>query len=393
MSPIRTILHIDMDAFFASVEQLDNPALRGKPVIVGAPRDKRGVVAAASYEARAYGVHSAMPSREAGRLCPEGVFVPPRMERYEQASRHVFSILERFTPLIEPLSIDEAFLDVTGATRLFGTGPEIARKIRAAIGSETGLTASVGVAGNKFLAKLGSEMNKPDGLTIVPTDPDGIRRFLAPLPVRELWGVGEVTCRTMEEAGLLTVGDLQRASVDQLAGVVGRRAAEDFKALAAGDDDREVELEREDKSMSRENTFDVDCSDYGLVESTLLDLVDNVGARLRDDGRYAELAKVKVRWKGFETITRQKALVPACCDDFGLREAAMALWKSVDASRPVRLIGFGVSRLLPSVSRQMGLFGGHVNGVFKRETLSRTVDGIRRRFGQNAIKRGTNIAG
>ncbi|OGV72699.1 MAG: hypothetical protein A2340_05380 [Lentisphaerae bacterium RIFOXYB12_FULL_60_10] len=387
MTKLRTILHLDMDAFFASVEQLDHPAWRGKPVIVGAAGDKRGVVAAASYEARVFGVHSAMPSREAARRCPHAIFTPPRGERYEAVSRQVFAILEQFTPLVEPLSIDEAFLDVTGAARLFGDGPCVAERIRERILAETHLTASVGVATNKFLAKLASDLNKPDGITVVPVDPDAIRAFLAPLPVRKLWGVGAVTGRLLESAGLRTIGDVQGCGHSRLAALLGRDAARDLQALSRGEDDRSLELSREEKSISREHTFDQDCEQARVVEAMLIDLVEDVGIRLRAGGYYAECVRIKVRWSGFETLTRQRQLPAPVCDDFTLRDLAHALWREVGMRRPVRLIGFGVSRLVESVSRQIPLFEADDADTRRRERLSRTVDGLRRRFGKDVLRR------
>jgi len=240
MTASRTILHVDMDAFFTSVEQRDRPELRGRPVVVGAPGDQRGVVAAASYEARRYGIHSAMPSREARRLCPDAVFLPVDGRRYSAASRQVFAILRRFTPFLEPLSIDEGFLDVTGSAALFGSGPQIARRIKDAIARETGLSASVGVAPNKFLAKLASDLRKPDGLTVVPESPEAIAAFLAPLPVGRVWGVGTVTRGRLEAAGIRTIGDLQCAPAARLARAVGRAAADDLARLARGEDAREI---------------------------------------------------------------------------------------------------------------------------------------------------------
>jgi len=230
------------------------------------------------------------------------------MRRYEQVSRQIFGVFERFTPLIEPLSLDEAFLDMTGAGRIFGDGVEIARKIRAAIKAETGLTASVGVASNKFLAKIASDMNKPDGLTVVPEEPGDIKVFLAPLPVGRLWGVGKVTQDRLERAGIMKIGDVQRVSVEELARHVGEGCAIFFKELSVGLDNRAVETVRPDQSISREHTFDVDVEDWPKVREVLVDLVEDVGRQLRESGRYAGGVQIKLRWKDFETITRQKKL-------------------------------------------------------------------------------------
>ena len=387
----RTILHVDMDAFFASVEQRDRPEYKGKPVVVGAPPDQRGVVAACSYEARRFGIHSAMPSREAGRLCPHAIFLPPNMRRYAEVSRQIGKIFERFTPLVESVSIDEAFLDVTGARSLFGDGPAIARLIQKAIRDETGLTGSVGVAPNKFLAKLASDLNKPNGLTVVPDDPAGLAAFLAPLPVGRLWGVGDKTQRLLESAGIRTIGDLRRMSGERLAALVGREAARHFARLARGEDDRDVELESEEKSISREHTFPEDASDREDIRKILVDLVEDVGTRLRAAGKYAGLARLKLRWKGFQTITRQKPFPQPACDDFTLRQHAESLFENEELIKPVRLIGFGVSNLRTTPSHQLALFDAVPGAPLKRERLSRTVDEIRRKLGPDKIRRGAAL--
>lgn len=383
----RTFLHVDMDAFYASVEQRDHPEWRGKPVVVGAPPDRRGVVAACSYEARKCGIRSAMPSREAGRLCPHAVFVPPNMQRYAAVSREVFAIFERFTPLIEPLSIDEAFLDVTGARRLFGDGPRIAALIKEAVRRETELTASVGVAPNMFLAKLCSEMGKPDGLKVAPDTDEEIRRFLAPLPVGRLWGVGPVTAQRLQSARLCTIGDLQSASADRLAGLLGTSAARHIRQLAFGHDAREVETDRREKSISREHTFDEDCRDADVLEETLCELVEDVGAQLRAAGLSASVVRLKLRWQGFVTITRQKALPQPVFDDYTLRAEALALFRAEPLAGPVRLIGVGVSRLSAGAGVQLSFLDGDSPGRERREKLSRAVDTVRQRFGSAAIGR------
>jgi DNA polymerase-4 len=386
----RVILHVDMDAFFAAVEQLDNPALRGRPVIVGTPASQRGVVAAASYEARRFGIRSAMPSGEAARRCPEAVFVVPRHARYQEISAAVFAILERFTPLVEPLSIDEAFLDVTGSQALFGSGPEIAQAIRKEIRTGTGLTASVGVATNKFLAKLASDMNKPDGITVVPTSREAVQAFLAPLPVERIWGVGVVLQRRLNQAGFATVGDLQQSTVRALEPVVGVHTAEHLLRLAYGEDSRELQPAQDEKSISKEHTFSRDVRDAERLERTLLGLVDEVGSRLRQKERYAGTVRLKLRWQSFKTITRQQPLAPPCCDDTALRAAALALLRSeiTGPHAAVRLIGFGVCDLRDCPPEQLSLFGDETADREKRERLSRSVDQLRQRFGPNAVGRG-----
>ena len=383
----RTFLHVDMDAFFAAVEQHDHPELQGKPVVVGARPDQRGVVAAASYEAREYGVHSAMPSREAGRKCPHAVFVPVNGKRYREVSRQLFAIFRRFTPFVEPLSVDEAFLDVSGAKRLLGSGVEIARRIKQCTRDECGLTASVGVAPNKFLAKLASDLEKPDGLTVVPRDPVGIRGFLSEMGVGRIWGVGTVTRSLLESAGFRTFGDIQNASEERVAAAVGKRSAKILLRLACGEDSRDIELEHEEKSISHEYTFPEDCTSAEQVQKMLCDLVEEVGCRLRAAGRYAARAHLKLRWQGFQTITRRRSLARPACDDFTLRSAALAMLANEELARPVRLVGFGVSGL-GSTSGQMTLFAAEDERVCKQERLSRAMDDLRSQFGREAVRSG-----
>jgi DNA polymerase-4 len=383
----RVFLHVDMDAFFASVEQHDNPELRGKPVIVGSPADQRGVVAAASYEARTYGIHSAMPTGEAARLCPHAVFVRPNMRRYKDVSNQMFAIFERFSPFVEPLSVDEAFLDVTGAGRLFGSGVEIGEKIRKAIHDELGLTASVGVAPNKFLAKLASDMDKPDGLTLVPFSQDAIIEFLAPLPVDRIWGVGAVTQKRLEARGICTISDLQQADLMTLVSVVGAHSAGHLQRLARGEDAREIVTEQREKSISKEHTFPKDVQDSEVLERVLLTLIDEVSETLRRKERYAGVLRLKLRWQGFKTITRQRQLRPPCCDAFSLRRAAVALLQNETISRPVRLIGIGVGHLSDRPIEQLSLFDEGAEVRQKQEALSRSVDALRLKYGSPAIGR------
>ncbi len=385
---MRTILHIDMDAFFASVEQRDNPALRGRPVVVGAAGDARGVVAAASYEARAFGIHSAMPSREAYRRCPEAVFVAPRHDHYSAVSRDVFAIFSRYTPEVEALSIDEAFLDVSGSRALFGTGAQIAEKIRTDIRQEVGLTASAGIATNKFLAKLASEMNKPDGITVVPQAPLEIQVFLAPLPVGRIWGVGPVLEAKLRARAIETIGDLQHVSPEILESIAGKHTADHLRKLALGIDLRWVETATREKSISREHTYAKDTRDIDVITRTLQQLVSHVGGRLRGAGLYAGTARIKIRWQGFQTITRQCALDPPCCDDFNLREAALRLLRSEPLRHPVRLIGFGVQDMTERPSQQLSLFGHDAQSPERRERLSRAMDHVRARFGNESIDLG-----
>ena len=395
-------LHVDMDAFFASIEQRDHPEWRGKPVIVGAPPDQRGVVSTCSYEARVFGVHSAMPSREAGRLCPHGIFVPGDHAKYAAVSRQVFDIFERFTPWVEPVSIDEAFLDVSGATTLFGPPETIAESIRAAIRKELELTASVGVAPNMFLAKLASDAHKPDGLTVVPDDPAGIRAFLDPMPVRRLWGVGGSTAERLLAFGCRTVRDLREMSEDVLASCLGSRSgAQHLRRLSRGEDDRTLTMEFQEKSISREHTYPRDEPSRAVLEATLRDIADDVGRRLRADGRRASVGRLKIRWGDFRTATRQRPFVVPTRDDLTFREMALRLLDDVYDHRPIRLIGFGVTGLLGddesvgSGATQLLLFdepsaaSPDVPVRDKRESLCRTLDDIRRRMGTDSVRLGS----
>lgn len=395
MSPTirkRIFLHVDMDAFYAAIEQRDNPAYRGKPVIVGSAPDQRGVVSTASYEARRFGVHSAMPSRTAGRLCPQGIFIPPRMSHYTTVSRELRAIFERYTPLIEPLSLDEAFLDVTGSTRLYGSGPEMAKQIQADIQRELQLTGSIGVAPNKFLAKMASDMNKPNGITIVPETPPEIRTFLAPLPIGRLWGVGPTTAKALIRGGIRTIGDLQKASRGLLEHLIGARGAEDLQALANGEDAREIEMGIRAKSISREHTFSRDEAAANVLEDTLIELVDDVAARLRADGRYAGTAKVKLRLKDFTTVVRQAPLSPPTRNGDALLVAARRLFATIARPQTVRLIGFGVSKFTDHPPAPDDLFAGDANiKTKKHENLERTVDEIRKRLGPAAIRRARQL--
>jgi nucleotidyltransferase/DNA polymerase involved in DNA repair len=396
MNPEQKIfLHVDMDAFFASVEQHDHPELKGKPVVVGAPPDQRGVVAAASYEARTFGIRSAMPSRTAYQKCPDAIFVPGNIARYKEVSREIMQVFESYTPLVQPLSIDEAFLDVTGAQRLFGDGKTIAEKIRRDILKTTGLTASVGIAPNMFLAKLASDMNKPDGITLVPFEQEALEHFLAPLPIDRMWGVGTVTQKKLLSLGLTTIGKLQQCDFNTLEKAIGQRAAEGFSRLAHGIDERGIALETEDKSISNETTFKEDATDRAQIEATYKRLIDKVGSRLRKAGFFASTVHLKLRWNDFSTITRQTRFAIPCSDDISLREIGMALLNEHLCNRPVRLIGFGVSGLTDTDApntAQLELFERPDATLHeKRSRLSHVTDDIKQRFGNQSIQRGSAI--
>ena len=397
----RAIIHLDLDAFYASVEVLDDPGLRGKPVIVGGS-ERRGVVSAASYEARKFGVHSAMPVATAKRLCPEGIFLPVRMGRYKEVSEKVFSIFRRFTPLVEPLSIDEAFLDVAGCERLFGSGEEVARKIRAAVREGTGLTVSAGVAPNKFLAKIASDFGKPDGLTVV--HPGEEVAFLTPLPVGKLWGVGKVTERELHRMGVRTIGDLRRLPAGALTRAFGA-SGEHLHRLAHGIDDRPVETESEAKSIGHEDTYDHDLRERGAMRRELLSLSDRVSARLRRHGLKGRTVALKVKYADFVQVTRAATLSDPTDDGGALYRIALDLLGNTEAgARPVRLLGISVSKLVPAAGdaktsrmEQLPLFGrpqGRVREEHrsaspeKKEKLNRAVDRIREKFGPKGIAPG-----
>lgn len=388
MHPTRSIIHLDMDAFYASVEQLDHPAYRGKPVVVGAdPRggSGRGVVAACSYEARPFGIRSAMPISRAFRACPAAIFVRPRMSRYVEMSERIFDILRTYTDLMEPLSIDEAFLDVTASQRLFGPAAEIGRKMKARIRTELGLVASIGLAPNKFLAKVGSDLGKPDGFVVVA--PGGERAFLDPLPISRLWGVGPKTEVRLREMGFQTIGQIARTSGEALEEALGQ-AGRDLWELANGRDDRPVEPEQEAKSIGAEHTFAEDTADRALLRRTLLTLADRVGHRLRRDELLAGGVTLKFRDDRFHTLTR--AVILDDPSDVGdeLFRAAWGLLGRLDwKGRQVRLLGVTATRLQPagqSAAGQLSLFGREPD---MRRSLARTVDTIQQRFGSDAITR------
>jgi DNA polymerase-4 len=376
----RTILHVDLDAFFAAVEQRDRPELRGKPVIVGGggPND-RGVVSTASYEARAFGVHSAMPLRTAGRLCPHGIFLPVDGAKYQAASRDVLAVLRRFTPLVEPISIDEAFLDVTGSRVLFGTGEEIGRRIKSEVKAAVDLTISVGVATTKLVAKIASDLRKPDGLVVVP--PGNEATFLAPLEIRRLWGVGEKSAATLREYGVRTIGDLAALPDDLLVRRFGKHGAA-LAQRARGLDDDPVGGRDAAKSIGHEHTFDVDTSDRELIERTLLAMSEGVAGRLRDSGVRASTITVKIRDTTFRTITRQRTLP----DPTDLTEPIFRT--ALDLARPevrglrIRLLGVTASGL--GEREQLALFGADDP---RRRRVTEAADLVRHRFGERAITR------
>ena len=392
------ILHLDMDAFFASVEQLDHPEWRGKPVIVGAPPDQRGVVSTCSYEARRFGVHSAMPSRTAFQLCPQGIFVPGRYARYEEISQLIRSVFYAVTPFVEMASIDEAFLDLQGVHCI--TDPvAVAGALKARIRTELGLSSSVGVASNMFLAKLASDLQKPDGLTVVPEDPEEIKKFLAPLPVRKIWGVGQKTGQVLESYGLKRIADIQKTPLAVLCKLLGSSSGEHLFALSRGQDSRQVQREpMQEKSISREETFREDCTDMEMVRHCLLGLCEEVGSRLRAAGLLAGCAQLKLRFKDFRTISRQMPVRPASQADRILLKCATSLFEQAAPKEAIRLVGFGVTQLQQPGApqqeepRQLLLFPEpekeHPASSGRDSSLDQAVDQLRQKFGSDVLKRG-----
>ncbi|HET6327083.1 MAG TPA: DNA polymerase IV [Planctomycetaceae bacterium] len=383
----RSILHVDMDAFYASVEQRDRPELRGRPVIVGG-LGGRGVVCAASYEARPFGVHSAMPTATAKRLCPHAIFLPVRMKLYAEIGRQVRDILLSFTPLVEPLSLDEAFLDVAGCEPLFGPAPAIAAQIKTRVKSETGLTASVGVAPNKFLAKLASDHGKPNGLVVVGHD--RISEFLAPLPVGRIWGVGKKAEQRLQALGIETIGQLARLAEQDLVGQFGE-LGQHFRQLANGNDNREVVRDREAKSISTETTFAKDISDRQLLRDWLLDLTDQLAARLRHAGLRARTIELKIRSSDFKTRHRAQALPEASNATDAIWQTAQLIFEQglTREMLPLRLLGVGATRLTGEAPAQRSLFDTDERD--RQHSLDRTVDAIRKQFGSSAVQRGALV--
>jgi DNA polymerase-4 len=374
----RIIIHVDMDAFYASVERLDDPALEGLAVIVGG-LGPRGVVATANYEARKYGVHSAMPMGQARRLCPHARFIRPRMDRYREKSAEVFSVFRAFTPLVEGLSLDEAFLDVTGSLRLFGGPLEIAQQIKQTIRAETGLTASVGVAHNKFLAKLASDARKPDGLLWIREEQ--VHDFLDPMPIARMWGIGRQTAPKLRAIGILTIGQLRQADTALLRPVLGHRI-EHFQGLARGADGRAVEPQRPDQSISHEVTFDADIGDGAELLAELQRQTESVAQRLRAQGLMARTVVVKIRDRDFQTVTRSRSLHACSSSTRTLYRMARALfenWRSDHRTTPLRLLGVGVTGLEPGGSGARAV-GDNLDSRGEQD-IDRVVDQINRRFG------------
>jgi DNA polymerase-4 len=382
----RSILHVDMDAFYASVEQRDHPELRGKPVIVGGGGN-RGVVAAASYEVRTFGVHSAMPTREALRRCPHAIVVAPRIGHYSAVSQQIFAVFHEFTPLVQGLSLDEAFLDVTASRGALGDAEHIAREIKRRIHERTQLTASVGVAPNKLVAKIASDLRKPDGLVVV--SPDDVRALLDPLPVRKLFGLGPKTAPRVEELGIHTLGDLHRASPARLRPIFGRYT-ERVQQRAAGIDDRPVVPDVDEKQISAEETFDTDIADRARLRAELQHLADKACSRLRARKLTGGCVTVKIRRGDFTTYTRQRAFEPRTQETRVVARIATELldaWYATQPRAALRLLGVGVSDLAEAM--QADLFAAPEST--RNRQLDAAVDEIRQKFGAVALKPASSI--
>jgi DNA polymerase-4 len=386
--PTNHILHVDMDAFYASVEQRDRPELRGKPVIVGGSAESRGVVCAASYEARKFGVHSAMPAVTARRLCPQGIFLPVRMRHYADIARQIREIMLSFTPLVEPLSLDEAYLDVHGCEHLFGPAHEIARKIKARIRSELELIASVGVAPNKYLAKLASDSSKPDGLMVI--DGERVTEFLSPLTVGRIWGIGKKGEQRLHGLGIRTIGQLAEMPVQTLTQHFGE-SGQYMWDLAHGRDDRPVVADREAKSVSTETTFAHDSADRNVLRSWLLELVEQLGQRIRQIGVRARTVELKLRSSDFRTHTRSLTLSSPTDVTDSLWKAAVELFEKRIARSllPARLLGVGASGLVREGEVQRELF--EETATEKKRSLDKAMDALRAQFGSDIISRGKRL--
>ena len=386
MTERRTILHVDMDAFYASVEQRDNPELAGKPVVVGGGSN-RGVVAAASYEVRKFGVRSAMPMVEATRRCPHLIRVPPRMSHYKAVSEQIFDVFREITPVVEGLSLDEAFLDVTGSLALHGSGPDIARRIKRTIRERTALTASVGVAENKLVAKIASDLEKPDGLVVVTAQ--NCREVLDPLPVAVIPGIGKQTLARLKKINVHTVADLRLAPDRDLEPIFGRYTQR-TRERAAGIDNRPVASDRVEKSISSEETYDVDLSDRADMERELLRLAESTAQRLRKGTLQAGTVQVKIRQSDFKTFTRQKSLQPPVNGTDQIYHAACELlgtWLGDNPDARIRLLGVGTSKLSPA--GQQDLFDASEAPVSR--PVDEAVDSIRDRFGSAAVGRARTL--
>ena len=378
------ILHIDMDAFYASVEQLDHPEFKGKSVIVGG-QSQRSVVSAANYEARKFGVHSALPMFQAKQKCPDGIFVSPRMERYKEISRKIMDLLKQFTPLLEVVSIDEAYLDITGSNKLHGDPIEIGGQIKSIIKETVRLTCSVGIAPNKFLAKVASDMNKPDGLTVIRDDE--VRNFIESLPIRKVPGVGKKTESQLEQMGVGTLGDINKFSEESLIkklGKFGRR----LKKLSLGIDTSSVEPDPLHKSISSEKTLPEDTRNLEQLKKYLLKQAETVAAGLRKEGLRAKTITLKLKNSDFKSVTKSRTVAAPTCSAENIYMEAEKLLDTVLLTKKVRLIGVGASGFISaSVPVQMGLFEKEKAAGKTWEQVDKTLDHIKKKYGQDIIRR------
>jgi DNA polymerase-4 len=382
----KHIIHLDMDAFYPSVEILDNPSLKGKPVIVGGSQE-RGVVSSASYEARKFGVHSAQPIAKAKRLCPHGIFLPVRMSRYLEVSKQAFEIFQRFTPLVEPLSIDEAFLDVTGSIRLFGQPENIAKKIKQIIFAETGLTISAGVATSKFVAKIASDMDKPDGLTIVHFD--RVRDFLDPLPINKMWGVGKVTQHILSRLNIHTFKDLRQTPVEILEKKFGKQGSK-IHLLVMGIDEREVIPECDVKSIGHEETYLQDIVSLDVAQKELLALGNKVARRMRRKGLKGKTITLKIKYFDFVQITRSATLPKSTDDGSEIYSVACRLLEKTEVTKkPIRLLGVSLSQLgFLGSETQLSLFNQDPSSQ-KRQRMNIVLDSLYEKYGDKSVVPGT----
>ncbi len=391
MRIMKQIVHVDMDAFFAAVEQRDNPALRGKPVVIGGDPHRRGVVSTASYEARKFGIHSAMPLREAYERCPHAVFLPGNHAKYHRVALQIQGIFSNYTPLVEPVSLDEAFLDVSGCEQLFGDAVQIGMTIKKRIAGELGLTASVGIAPNKLLAKLASDLEKPDGFVVITREKAA--EVLKDLPVSRLWGVGKATEQILAGLGVKTIGALAALPVETLRRLFGT-GGEELHRLAQGIDNRPVEPFWEPKSVGNEITFEKDISNPEAIRLTLLQLSEHVAWRLRQAGVAGQTVTVKLRDEGFHTITRSRSLPESVDTSETVYRTAVELWRlSGWSGKRLRLVGVSVSHLGAPGAVQMDLFAAGPQRTLKRQELERTLDALRERHGEPVIRRASLLPG
>ncbi len=380
------ILHIDMDAFYASVEQLDNPWLKGKCVIVGGTSN-RGVVSAASYEARQFGVHSAMPVFQARQRCPHGVFIAPRMDRYQELSRTIMAVLREFSPLVEPVSIDEAFIDLAGVERLHGDAAEVARRIKKKIFEAVHLTCSIGVAPNRFLAKIASDANKPNGLTVIP--PEQVVDFIDSLPIGKVPGIGPKTLAKVEQLGVRCLGDMRRFSEAALTAIFGKYGKR-MMELAQGIDRTPISPDTPAKSVSSECTLEIDTDNRMELMRCLLEQAEEVAAALRQAGVKARTIVLKLKHADFKLVTRRTTFAPPTRSSKELYRQALRLLDDYRPARKIRLIGLGATGLVPEdAPRQQALFGRGESCGDDWEDVDRTLDGIKKKFGEAAVRRAT----